>query len=235
MVAGSFTLEQLGELTGEFRAKFGADHMVSLIHDPEGGYGIYYGTDRVGGDTRKITTINAVEPPIAEAVFKYGRAIAAHIHAMSNNQVAFKDQEEVETQFGTIVGKDHADACGRIMQFLISTTVHAWTMTRHDHAADYTRFELVKFACLQKTVADLPALSIIARAHVKVAADAYNVDVNSADVTAGMSLGIDDLAVLKAAKKLLRNVRRQGMSGSTIDIKGDIGGLADAVRAQLLP
>lgn len=231
MGAGSFTLEQLGELTGEFKSRFGADHTVAMIHDTKLGYGIQYGAS----ENNMVTMINAVEPPIAEAIFKYGGAIAAHIHAMANSEIMFKDQEGIEAQFGTIVGKDHADACDRIMQFLIPITVHAWTMTKHDHAADYTRFELVKFACLQKTVADLPALSIIARAHVKVAADAYNVDVNSADITAGMSLGIDDLAVLKAAKKLLRNVRRQGMNGSTIDITGDIGGLADAVRAQLLP
>lgn len=231
MGAGTFTLEQLGELTAEFRAKFGADHTVALIHDPEDGYRIQYTADNNG----KVTTINAVEPPIAEAIFKYGKSIAAHNHAMAHNQIVFREEKGVRSEFGEIVGKAHADACDKIMNFLISIAAHTWAMTKHDLAADYTRFELVKYACLQKTVVDSSrALPIIARAHVKVAADVYGVDVDSAEATAGMNLDIDDLAVLKTAKKMLRNVRRQGMDSSPIDITGDISGFAEAVKAQLM-
>ena len=231
MGAGTFTLEQLGELTAEFRAKFGKDHVVAMVHDPEDGYRIQYTAD----NNSKITTINAVEPAIAEAIFKYGKSIAAHNYAMAYSQIPFMEQEQVRSEFGAIVGKAHADVCDMIMNFLISISIHTWTMTKHDHAADYTRFELIKYASLQKTVVDSSrALPIIARAHVKVAADVYGADVDSAEVTAGMDLGIDDLAVLKTAKKILRNVRRQGMSNAPIDITGDISGFAEAVKAQLM-
>lgn len=233
MGASVFTLEQLGKLTAEFKARFGDEYKVALVHEPERGYKMEYPQ---GGD-EVYAVINAVEPAIAEAVFMYGRAIAAHAYALVHPGITLKCDARVRSEFASIVGKAHASGDGgEILNFLCSLAPHAWAMARHDGAADYTRFEMVKFMSLRKSVAGSPrAMQILARAHVRVAADAYGVDVDPSKITAGIRLNVDDLAVLKTAKKLLRGVRRQGMRGANIDMTDGIGEFAEAVRAQLEP
>lgn len=230
MGEGTFTLKQIGDLSAEFKAKFGKDHRVAIIHEPDDGYKIQYPLK----EDDVYTVVNAVEPAIADAVFRYGKAIASQSYTILNSDVSLRVSAGTKSEFESIVGDAHAEDGKEIMGFLFSLAPHVWAMARHDQAADYTRFEMVKFSCLRNTVPDSRrALLILARAHVRVAADAYDVDVDPSEITSDISLNVDDLAVLKTAKKMLKEVRRQGMRGANIDMTDGIGEFAEAVRAQL--
>ena len=229
MGAGMFSLDQLGELTSEFKSKFGPDHSVALMHDPDCGYMI---STAMQGDSSQ-TVINAVKLPIAEAVFKYGKAIVAHHFAMTD-KITFKRRDRIESEFGAAIGCASDEDRDLITDFLFIVARDTGVMARHEHAADYTRFEFVKFTNLQDMAKDLPrTMSILARAYVKVAADTHRVDVDPNRITAGMDLDYDELAVLKEAKRLLREVHRQGKRGRVIDIGDGAARLAKAVRIQL--
>ena len=230
MGAGTFSLDQLGELTAEFKSRFGPDHSVALMHDVD--YGYMISTSEQGDSSQ--TLINAVKLPIAEAVFKYSKAIAAHTYSAITDGITFKHKNRIKSEFGAAIGIASDEDRDLITNFLFIIASDTGAMARHEHAADYARFEFVKFTNLQDLAKDMPrTMSILARAYVKVAADMHRVDVDANKITAGMDLDYDELAVLRQAKSLLRDVHRQGKRGRTIDMGVGAARLAKTVRIQL--
>ena len=227
MDAFSPSTEQIAEAAAEFRARFGQDHTLKVVHDKEAGFLV---RTTVGGGSPR-TTLNTIESPVTRAMFAYAGALAAEEHAQLH-----ADWWLHWTKIGSAVtgAGDRAGVCSTcnelLTEHLYTTIIHTGCMTAHEHAADYVRLEHAKYAHLHRSrfPSVMRGVALLSRSYIGSAAKRHGVRVDIGEITAGMRLDGADRRVIRAARRVLNSVHRQCVRGSQVDVIDDTRALDDA-------
>lgn len=209
--------EQVERLAAEFKARFGKGHTLHVVHNEGHNYMIQ--STASGG--LSTTMLNTIEPPVTEAIFRHGAAVAAQEHAVLNDPMRLRAVTiaSAHPRLRGWIGFP-PDCNGTFTNHLGIVIRHTSAMTMHEHAADYVRFEHAKYSHLQDKNGGcvLRGVPLLSRAHIESAAARHGVDVDADAITAGMSLGRTDKKIIGAARRVLDEVHRQRMLGADVDV-----------------
>ena len=209
--------EQVEELEAELKKRFGAGHRLAVVHNE--GYGFLIKTSTEGSESS--TTINTLEPPVTEAIFRYSRAVAAEEHALETDDMRIS-ATAIESAHPNMPGLMIPSAkCNKALTYHLRTIIrHTSAMTMHEHAADYTRFEHAKYSHLQAKNAShtLRGVALLSRAYIKSAARRHGADISTKAITAGVDMDRTDKRIIMAAMRVLDEVHRQRVEGPNINV-----------------
>ena len=218
---------QVGRPAAEFRGRFGKGHTLHVVHNEGHNYMIQ--TTSSGG--LSTTMISAIEPPVTEAIFRHGAAVAAQEHAFLADPVRLR-AVAITSANPSLRGRMGIppDCSGTFTRQLKGSIRHTSAMTMHEHAADYVRFEHAKLSHLKRRMgADiLRGMPLLSRAFVESGAARHGVDVDAVAVADGTSLGRTDRRIVGAARRAFDEVRRQRTLGAGVDVVDATADLDDA-------
>lgn len=210
--------EQAERLAAEFKERFGGGHTLHVVHNE--GHNYIMQSSASGG--LSTTMLNTIEPPVTEAIFRHGAAVAAQEHAMVTDPMRLKAVKITSARLDmrglTMTGPfDYNEA---FSYHLHTTILHTSAMTMHEHAAEYVRFEHAKYSHLQSKneYHVLRGVSLLGRAYIESAAARHGVDVDVDVVSRGIDLGRTDKRIVGAAKWVLDEVHRQRLLGPDVDV-----------------
>lgn len=231
MGAALFSHGQLRRLTREFKRQFGKTHALCVTYEPKSTSTVTTAV-LMGMAT---TTINARDAPTTRAVFRYGRAVAAHEYALRHETMRLKTHPMKSMRFLADSGAvDAVDATRDAITGYVSTAIyHTSALTRNKNAADYVAYERIKYARLHtQNPNNLRGLPILAKAYVGVAAEQYGVDVDLEELTFGIRIDDADRAIHDAAADMLRSLNLQRARGDDVDLRPHAKKLDGALSRQ---
>lgn len=210
--------EQIERLAAEFKGRFGPGHTLHVVHNEGHNYTLQSSSS--GG--LSTTMLNTIEPPMTEAIFRHGAAVAAQEHAMVTDPMKLSAAKitSAHIRMRGMITAGPVDYNETFSNQLYTTILHTSAMTMHEHAAEYVRFEHATYSHLQDKNEHcvLRGVSLLSRAHVEAAAARHGVDVDVDKVSKGITLGRTDKKIVGAARKVLDEVHRQRVIGPDVDV-----------------
>ena len=210
--------EQIERLAAEFKERFGKGHTLHVVHNE--GHNYIMQSSASGG--LSTTMLNTIEPPVAEAIFRHGAAVAAQEHAVVTDPMRLKAVKITSAHLSMrgLIMAGPFDYNETFSGQLYMTILHTSAMTMHEHAAEYVGFEHARYSHLQDKNEHhvLRGVALLSRAYVESAAARHGVDVDVDRISKGIDLGRTDKRIVGAAKRALDEVHRQRLLGPDVDI-----------------